>query len=118
MCGYIETRARHPSAFITLALAGILFRAVALGVTTFAVSGGMAVEANPVFYMVNPSLFVTATFASLIVLYGIFWAIPMSSTMRISLTLVVTLLSAIDMVHDIFVIEYHQDIYQYIAHLL
>jgi hypothetical protein len=101
-------RKRHPSAFIGMVFVGVMCRAGALGITTYAVSNGLAVEANPVLNVATPSEFVFLAFLTLIVLYGILWAVPLSSGLRLSLTLLVTLASAIDLFHDSFLVYYHQ----------
>ena len=109
-------RTRHPSVFIGMVFAGIMCRAGALGITTYAVSNGLGVEGNPVLNMVTPGEFVFLAFLTLIVLYGILWAVPMNSGVRLSLTLLVTLASGLDLFHDSFLVYYHQDFYQVFVH--
>jgi hypothetical protein len=114
--GASRPRQRHPTVFIGLAFLGIFFRVAALSLTVYGVGNGLAIEGNPVFYMFAPSEFVLLTFASLIIIYLLVWALPMHGALRITLASIVTFASAFDFLHDAFLLYYHQDIFQFLLH--
>jgi hypothetical protein len=109
-----KKRTRHPSVFFGLFLIGIISRITAMAITAYAISDNTAREGNPIFYMLSPSDFAIFAFVSLVVLYLIIWAVPMSSSLRIFFATVITLTSLYDMSHDVIMVRYHEDIPQFV----
>jgi hypothetical protein len=62
--------------------------------------------------MMTPPEFVPFTFGAILLLYLIFWAIPMPSSLRLTLASIVTIVSAYDFIHDYYLINYHKEIWE------
>ena len=72
------------------------------------ISIGSGTELNPLFYSFGVTVFSFFGYAFLVVAYLIIWFVDMPSTVRWSLMIVLTVMTAFDFTHDFILMEYHR----------
>ncbi len=104
---------RHPRAFLSLVIFGVLCHTGAFGPTGYAVTHGLTKGANPVCYLLSNSVdFILLGYGILVILSLVLWIVPKRSRIRLFHTVLISFVSAFDFAHGANLLYYHQYIFE------